>query len=568
LMSSKSAEIERLSDFKDNVVSTLTKPFTNESVQKTLHDIFGESIGLDLLKPKAKTTSKRVSRPSIPSQLRILLERGLKRVAGHIPALEQKRLEADPKAYYLPYLLHPDLVNSIERLESQQNLGDNAANYPEASGVFDSEATYELLKTLSLEHQTGRLDLIGDTYSVEIYLHKGMAVGVSTKDTNAYLTAMPQYEHGSDEIFEKARKQQQETGQPLILEDPNLLKSGEEILSVLKDASENLIGQMLSKDCHYRYWSGSIAPQWAINYSINQNIAEFFLNSLRRIHGWAIISRQIGDLVTRFSHRYTNASNWHRAHLTSFEAVVYDFLKYEYSVTELASTLGEVPSRVAEAVHTLYKLGILTKSKQPDPESIHQEIYEDSGLLVISSNEELLKRTREYGEKNDISVHHFSNTKDILLAAKEKAFEIVIDDGSSDDGNRFEAIQKLQSAFPDLIVIIAYNEKAPITPQEIVRLKAFEYLPSPAASSLKQALDSAVLECVNRENAINEDVNELDSVNARLTARQRQLDQIERELQKREHELLQNEEVFFEKCNRFEEERARLDILQDNYSNF
>ncbi|MEM8867751.1 MAG: response regulator [Verrucomicrobiota bacterium] len=569
LMSSKGAEISRLSEFKENVVATLTKPFAKELVYKTASEVLGQNLDLQLLDTIQQSSRLKQSTAKTPSQCRVLLEKGLSRVAGHIPALEAKRQSVEAKAFYLPYLMHPDLVRSIEQLESQAGALDTK-NYPSASGSLESSSIYELLSALWLERQTGRLELASKNSRLEIHLHKGSVVGVSCKDVQAYAAALREcdldYEDGVDP---EAKQKQESTGQPFLLADRGVTSDLDKTIVLLKAISETLVSQMLSNDCQYRFWQGEAAPNWSIDYSINLNIADFFLNALRRIHGWGLISQEIGDLMTRFSHRFSNTADWHKAYLTSFETVVYDFLRYEYSVAELASTLAEVPSHVAEAIHTLHKFGILAKAKQPDPQSLSEAFCQQTNLLLLSTNPSLQKNLASYAEKNEFKLHHFQSARETLLAAKEHNYPILIDDGSAEGSHLFEVVHKLRAANPDLIVILAANPEVELSTQVAVGLQAFDFLKDPSKpSKLKQSIDAAFDELQARSNTLSEDVDELESVNTRLSARQKQLDALERELQQREHELLQNEEIFFEKCNRFEEERARLDILQDNYSNY
>ncbi|WP_169305278.1 response regulator [Coraliomargarita akajimensis] len=568
LMSSKGAEIERLSEFNDNVISTLTKPFSQQLVLQATQAAFDG--GLDApLTQIIRTTQSPPNNRQTATHARVLLEKGLSRVAGHIPALEAKRKGSDARSYYLPYLLHPELLRSIENLEQQVST-ENYNRLPDNSGPLNAETAFVLLQSLSHGKQTGRLEICGSSYTVSVYIHKGMVVGVGTVDSNAYVSALMQSGLSWMEAEHAHLKgMQAESGTPLILIEPQHFRACENITSLLRDTSEHLLSILLSNDSDYHFWDQQLSPDWAINNSLNLDVADFILRSLRRIRGWGSISREIGTLATRFCHKFHSVDNWFLPHLSSFEAVVLNFLQYDYSVTELASTLGEAPSRVAEAIHTLHKFGLLTKTELPEPEAITQDLYLKTSVLVISTNPALVDGAQAYADNNKLHIEFCSNTRDALNLAQQHAFSVAIDDGSSDDGHLFEASQKLQASMPDLTLIIAENDTESISPRELVRLQAYSYLEKPfRKSALKQAIDAAIEASNHRKLELVDDSDQLKSINDRMLARQQQLDELERMLQKREHELLHNEELFFEKCNRFEEERTRLEILQDEYAEY
>ncbi|MEO0509554.1 MAG: response regulator [Verrucomicrobiota bacterium] len=563
LMSSKGAEIERLSKFQENVIKTLTKPFTRDAVLETAESAFG----LGNFESLSRTTGRsQQNSKANPSQLQIVLEKGLKRATPHIPALEAKRGNANPRDYYLPFLLHPELIKSLDRT----NLSDESANeakHPDKTGHFDSESTFELLHFLSEGNKTGRLELLGSEIRAEIHLHKGMVVGIGTKNANSYLASLPIDPSDFDEkLLLRAKNLQEEDGKPALLQDPALFGSGADLFTMLVEGSETFLSRLFISECQFKFWEDEIAPSWAIDNSLNCDVADFVLRSLRRIHGWGLVSREIGDLVNRFGHRYKAQKKWHIPFLTSFEVVVYDFLQFEYSVTELASTLGEAPSRVSDTIHTLYRFGLLEKIGKPEPLSTRNMISEKIGVLALTTDHSLISILENQSSKEDLDIQFSTCEKDAILAAEKGDIAIVIDGGAIMPKETSGLIQKLRTRDEELIVIVADPRGEDSDFEEIIRMKPDEYKKAPfRVREFDKLLGRVIEKLRSRTHPINTDPNELESINKRLQAREAKLDAVERELQKRENQLLHNEELFFEHCNRFEEERARLEILQENF---
>ncbi|MGJ8639770.1 MAG: response regulator [Opitutaceae bacterium] len=568
LMSSKGAEIEKLSAVQGNVAKTLTKPFSQDAVKSTCSTLLnGDSLHGTGLTRNPFNTSNTVKANSI-SPVKVLLEKGLSRVATHLPALEAKRNDQDARRYFLPFLMHPDLIRSLEKLEQSSTEIEANHQLPAQSGQFSSSATYEVIHNLVGKNLSGRLQIEAPSFAIEIYVHKGRVTGVSTRDFLAYSSALADDTlNPSEDEVERLKQQQKKTGVPFILESGEHQRSTDQLTDTLRSASENLLSKLLSTPCVYHFWSEEVAPDWTIEHTINIGLCELFLGSLRRIHGWGIISREIGDLVTRFCHRYTVGTEWLPAYLTSFEAVVYDFLRFDYSVSELASTLGEAPSRVAEAIHTLHRIGVIIKSGQPKPEQLIESIV-TSSILLMTTDDHLEKKIRTFGKRHEITVDSCSQNDTALRMILDKAYTLIITDGSSTDGTSFDVIKKLKKKQRDIVWLLAEGKDLSTVSRKAVKLQAYDFLPIDlSAKNSDNIISKALTYAETAGFEIDEASHELKSINARLAAQQKLLNQRELELQTREHELLRNEEVFFEKCNHFEEERARLDIMQDNFSN-
>jgi len=568
LMSSKGAEIERLSDFKSNVAKALTKPFPGDEIRSILKDTFNASShegGFDAVQDNDRVVPKKTA----ASRARIILEREMRRVAKHIPSLETARGDRSARQYYLPFLMNPSLLRSVEKYEESLIRDNSGKTYPELSGKLEEDACVKLVRYISEGKKTGRLDLSADGNSLSLYVHKGSVLGIGTKSVEAYIGVLdPGLKDAIGSNLGAAMAQQEEDGCPLVLQLGSGIIDDASKEAVFAESSKELVGKFLSRPCSYRFWGDELAPDWVISKSLNLDIAGFFISSLRRIRGWGIIGEELGDLVTRFGHRYAVPQNWCHPFLNSFEMVVFDYLRFDFSVTELSHALGENPSRVAESIHLLLKMGLIEKAAQPIRKIIREQMYEEANVLLITSNEGLAAAIAHYAESHSVRLTHCKTGMHAFNEVNSSLPAVLIDDGTGMDRMGFGAAEKISNLSPDAVCVLAESTDAELSASQAIDLNTFKVISAPyKAANIKAIMDAAVLEYYRRFEESSPSVNELESINSRIAAREAHLNSIEKELQQREHELLRNEEVFFEKCNRFEEERTRLEIMQDEFPN-
>ncbi len=566
LMSSKGAEINRLSEFQDNVIETLVKPFPKEAIERALKAGLGPERGNSLrLLGQTNSTDSGGKPVQTSSQTKVLLEKSLGRVAAHIPTLESKRADHDPKAYYLRFLMNPELIRSFESYERHLKEGLPSVNADLRAGRFSGQAAHDLLFDLNAERRTGVLELVTAQYTIEVHIFKGAVVGASTKDGAIYIatceldtSAIP------EDQLRKACQDQAKDGQPFFLSLPREYAQGFDGMQSLKNATETLLAKTLSGPCRYVFREGVTAPQWAMEHSLNIPITDFFLIALRKIHGWEVISNEIGDLITRFKHRYTSDSDWIIAHLNSYESVIYQFLSYEYTVSELASLLALPPSRVAEAVHTLFKMGVICRTPPQQADQLSIDLHKPSKLLVYSTDSYLPEFVGDCFNPDEIEVIQCSNVQAATMALSNGDIRLIITDGQTTDVPPLAIIEKLRATDESITWLLAQPAKSSAPFEAALPLKPFDYIPRPFsklhhAEKLRLALHHSL-------NTAGDGQSEFEAISRRISAKEAGLRETEAQLQQREYELLRNEEIFLEKCNRFEEERAHLDLLHDSFS--
>ncbi len=564
LMSSKGTEIARLSEFQENVIETLVKPFPIQAIYKAVE------AGLCAKKTATPDLKKNlIGKGAAPSsRARTLLEKGLSRVATHLPALESKRRDQDPQRYYLRYLMHPELLHSFDEFERELQESTPTVNAALRAGRFSAQAAHDLLFDLTAEQRTGLLELVTPQHTLDIHIFKGAVISVSTKDGAAYLAASGiETSVIPEDQLKNSLAEQAKDGRPLLLTLPAQGSGHINLDQHLRDTAEALLAKAFAGKSRYVFRENITAPEWAVQHSLNIHVTDLFLKALRRIHGWTAIGDEIGDLVTRFRNRYVKDSQWILAHLNSFEAMIYDFLKYEYAVTELASMLDQPPSRVAEAVHTLYKLGVVCRADNKKPEHLRIELFNAHKVIALSTDGSLAEFIRNCFKPAEVEVIQCRNTKETITALSESEdIRLIVTDGLTTDAHPLAAIEKIKTEDESTVWLLAEPAKGTAPLEEAIRLRAHAYLPRPFNGMRhKIQLESALM----RSLATDVDhKSHFEVVNERISATEARLLQLEKQLQQRENELLRNEEIFFDKCNNFEVERARLDLLQDELGEF
>ena len=191
LMSSKHAAITRLSDYQNNVFTALTKPFSQEAAIKTALsalnlDRSDAAVGQQasalhgsLKKPESLQPGKSPCEPIIHK-----LEQELKRVAIHIPALEQKRNGVEATEFYLPFLLHPKLIEGIRQKTDTLLANGDESKAPTLAGPCSPRTLFSLISDISIKKLSGCLKLISQDGDADIHLYKGKVIGVSSANTS------------------------------------------------------------------------------------------------------------------------------------------------------------------------------------------------------------------------------------------------------------------------------------------------------------------------------------------------------------------------------------------------
>lgn len=572
LMSSKGAEIRKLGDYAGNVVETLTKPFPPKIARNAaLKALNIEPKSASLEAPDtANSTQSRLSylngKENKRSETYTALKKGLSRIATHIPALEAKRGTKHAKDYYLPFLLHPDLVKSLEKSCKKNQLKNSHHTY---SGNLEGENLLQIMREISTKQLSGHLEISTRHFSVDIFIHKGFTVGASS--TNPSVSCMGldlNLTDFSNKELSNASNLQESNGTPLALTLLASRESGILISDTLRKIAISLINAALKEDCSYKFIQDATAPEWATNNSIGIQFTDLILEALRRFKGWEAISDSLGELSNHFTQRFKFGEEWILPHLTPFESVVHDFSAFNYSTTELASTLGENPTKVAETMYLLMRLGLVCqvqsapKSKAEHINGVESKLIQ---VVVLTEDTELTNTILGCLQNGEVEVIVCDNAVSLLERSNSTPVDLLITDGNFGTSQSLDFINKFKAHNSNMLWIFAEPNHSNYIIGDAIRLGPYDCIDRPFnLKRTRKVLRDTIEEIIFR--TLQESMRDDDYFNAqnrRLSELKAQLEASEKDLQQRENELLRNEEIFFHKCNLFEEERAKLDVLSD-----
>jgi DNA-binding response OmpR family regulator len=278
-MSGFGADLENAQDRSENVLGILNKPFTTESLLKTVE------------KNLSKVPGEEAAEPAVHSEF--TSEVGPEH--DEATAVESSALWNEPE----PALLQADEQTSFGNSEfapqSQPALFDSGLS---GNVYFSGETAFfsfsRALRVIAQENLTGTLHSAGARDNVDLYARQGKVVLVTTRDGETYCAEAPVTLANIDsERVREARETQSQTGCPLfitlaredlILRDPTL--------QLVQHYGQKLFAQQWSAPrVHFAFEQTTELPDFTSEIPADDDVEHWMLSTLRFVQAQDIAEK-------------------------------------------------------------------------------------------------------------------------------------------------------------------------------------------------------------------------------------------------------------------------------------
>ena len=278
-MSGFGVDLENAQDRSENVLGILNKPFTTDSLLKTVEENL------------SKVPGEEVAEPAVHSEF--TSEVGPEHEEA--PAVESSPLWNAPEPAFLQTDEQSGFGNAEFAPQSQPALFESAL----AGNVYFSGETAffsfsRALRVIAQEKLTGTLRSAGPRDNVDLYVREGKVVLATTRDTEAYCAEAPVTLVNIDsERVREAREIQSQTGCPLfitlaredlILRDP--------ALQLVQHYGQKLFAQQWSAPrVHFAFEQTTELPDFTSDIPTEDDIEHWMLSTLRFVQAQDIAER-------------------------------------------------------------------------------------------------------------------------------------------------------------------------------------------------------------------------------------------------------------------------------------
>jgi len=296
------------------------------------------------------------------AQLRALLNARFRNIAKMIPDLERRRGALPAETFYLPFLLRNELVSEIVAEVSRTQISaDNAR--PLIAGTHEWVGIDTTFFHLSRTAATGIFSFKLATETVEVTLSKGRVIMVGSNNPRAYCAgAAYNFRSVAAPIIANAVAAQQRDGTPFfvtlcrlgVLRDPAAANA------LLRSQGARAVHRaMKTPGTHYAFVPRETVSELTRQFTLNLDVHQFVLESLRWVDDWLEIESTTGAVTTVFVLDQAAQASVAQLTLTAEESAVLGSIDGQRSLQDIATTTGLDLFGTSAAAYRLLKLSIL-----------------------------------------------------------------------------------------------------------------------------------------------------------------------------------------------------------------